>query len=99
MKRYNSIPTNTDAKGNVYYENVTYPIPPSTFQDIYVYTTIGDRFDMMAQQYYGDSTLWWAISSANPNLKQDSYYIPEGTQIRIPANVGDIISNFEALNG
>jgi len=98
MKRYSSIPISKDSEGNVYYENVTYPIPPNNFQDIYVYTTIGDRFDMIAQQYYGDSTLWWAISSANPNLKQDSYYIPEGTQIRIPANVGNIISNFEALN-
>ena len=52
MKRYSSIPISTDSEGNVYYENVTYPIPASTFQDIYVYTTIGDRFDMMAQQYY-----------------------------------------------
>ena len=84
--------------GRQYYSGTKYPEVPLDFSDTYVYANQGDRFDTLALQYYGDSTLWWAISSANPNLKQDSYYIPEGTQIRIPANVGNIISNFEALN-
>tara|TARA_Y100000592_G_scaffold53729_1_gene84767 strand:- start:626 stop:925 length:300 start_codon:yes stop_codon:yes gene_type:complete len=98
MKRYSKIGRGLDDNGNVYYNHVNYPIPPRSFQDIYVFTTVGDRFDILANQYYGDPSLWWAISSANPNLEQNSYYIPEGTQIRIPANVGDIISNFELQN-
>ena len=59
----------------------------------------GDRFDILSQQYYNDSSLWWIISSANSGLPQNSYYIPEGTQIRIPQNISGVISNFNSLNG
>ena len=68
-----------------------YPDVPLSFEDIYVYSTQGDRFDILANQYYNDSTLWWIISNANNNLKQDSYYIPEGTQIRIPQNIANVL--------
>jgi phage tail protein X len=68
------------------------------FNDIYVYSTAGDRLDLLAQQYYNDSTLWWVISISNPNLIQDSYYIPEGFQIRIPANISRILTQYKALN-
>ena len=98
MYRYRAVPRRRDQDGNKYYTHVTYPVPPLDFNDIFVYTNIGDRFDNLAQQYYGDSSLWWAISSANPNLPQNSYYPPEGIQIRIPANVGNIVNNFELQN-
>tara|TARA_B110000977_G_scaffold39149_1_gene52539 strand:+ start:16101 stop:16400 length:300 start_codon:yes stop_codon:yes gene_type:complete len=75
-----------------------YPDVPLSFEDIYVYSTQGDRFDILANQYYNDSTLWWIISNANNNLKQDSYYIPEGTQIRIPQNIANVLLEFEKLN-
>jgi len=68
------------------------------FSDIYVYSTIGDRFDTLALQYYGDSTLWWVISTANYNLPQNSYFIPEGYQLRIPANISRIIAQYNAVN-
>ena len=68
MYRYRAVPRRRDQDGNKYYNHVTYPVPPLDFNDIFVYTNIGDRFDNLAQQYYGDSSLWWAISSANPNL-------------------------------
>ena len=76
-----------------------YPDIPLNEEDIYVYSTIGDRFDILAQQYYEDSTLWWIISTANSELPQNSYYIPEGTQIRIPQNIAEVISDFQTLNG
>jgi hypothetical protein len=59
---------------------------------------VGDRFDILALQYYSDSTLWWVLSIANTNLTQGSYYIPEGTQIRIPANISRIMAQYDALN-
>ena len=76
--------------------------------DIYVYTTQGDRFDILAQQYYKDSSLWWIISIANTatagtslpsDLPQESLIIPEGIQIRIPANYANVLDNFKQLNG
>ena len=53
---------------------------------------------ILALQYYSDSTLWWVLSIANANLTQGSYYIPEGTQIRIPANISRIMAQYNALN-
>ena len=69
-----------------------------SFNDIYVYTDEGDRFDILAQQYYQDSSLWWLISAANPQLTQMSMYPPLGIQIRIPMNVGNAISLYNRIN-
>ena len=75
-----------------------YPEIPLNFQDQYVITTQGDRFDILAQQYYNDSSMWWIISIANPQLEQNSLFITPGTQIRIPFNPQNIISQYKSLN-
>jgi hypothetical protein len=98
MNRYKNAPTFTSPTGKRYYGTTKYPEIPLDFNDIYVYSTIGDRFDILAQQYYSDSTLWWVLSIANTNLIQGSYFIPEGSQIRIPANISRILSRYNALN-
>jgi nucleoid-associated protein YgaU len=69
-----------------------------SFNDIYVITTVGDRLDLLAQQYYGDSSLWWVISIANEDLPQDSLFISVGTQLRIPIDLATILSDYETLN-
>jgi phage tail protein X len=66
--------------------------------DIYVIANKGDRYDILANQYYSDSSLWWVISTANNNVIQNSLYLPEGTQIRIPSDVTLAIDNFEVIN-
>lgn len=97
MRRYNNIPIIKSPDGKRIYKNVRYPEIPRSFDDIYVYTTIGDRFDTLAQQYYGDSSLWWVIANAN-TLEQDSLTPPEGTQIRIPSNPTPTLSAYENSN-
>ena len=98
MNRYQNIPK-TKIDGNLVYQTSRYPEVPLSENDIYVYTTQGDRFDVLAQQYYGDSSLWWTISIANNDkLNQSTLIIPEGIQIRIPANYSNIISNFNTIN-
>ena len=99
MGRYTNIENIYTESGKRYKSTVKYPDIPLSFNDIYVYTDEGDRFDILAQQYYGDSSLWWVISSANSDLPQNSYYIPEGRQIRIPQNIAAVFSQFKALNG
>ena len=47
-------------KKTTLYENV-----PKTNDDIYVMTQYGDRLDLLAHQFYGDSSLWWFIAKAN----------------------------------
>ena len=75
-----------------------YPVVPLSSSDIYVITQEEDRYDQLAQQYYGDSSLWWIISCSNAGLKQNSYYPPIGVQIRIPQDISRVISKFRILN-
>ena len=56
---------------------------PESDNDIYVITQYGDRLDLLAHQYYNDTSLWLYIAKAN-NLKIMN--IPEGTSLRIPGS-------------
>ena len=49
MKRYKTIPKEKSPEGKQMYQTVRYPEIPRSFEDTYVYTTIGDRFDTLAQ--------------------------------------------------
>jgi phage tail protein X len=98
MNRYQNIPK-TKIKGKDVYVTSRYPEVPLSEDDIYVYTTQGDRFDTLAQQFYSNSSLWWVISIANTGtLSQNTLIIPPGTQIRIPSNVASVISDFNSIN-
>ena len=81
-----------------YYKTTIFDKIPKSDSDIYVITTTGDRLDIMANKFYGDSSLYWIIASANPNFKQNSLTPPNGTQFRIPTEIGPIIADFELLN-
>ena len=106
MNRYKNIPIINIDKKQVY-QTTRYPEVPLSDNDTYVYSTQGDRFDILANQYYGDQSLWWIISIANiattgtslpSDLPQNSLIIPEGIQIRIPANYADVLNSFKKLN-
>ena len=45
MNRYSQIPETKSPDGKLMYKTVRYPDIPKSFEDKYVYTTIGDRFD------------------------------------------------------
>ena len=51
--------------------------------DILLIATEGDRCDLIAEQYYGTSDLWWFIASVN-NLSSNN--IEAGTQLRVPVS-------------
>jgi len=99
MGRYSNIPTLTTPGGKIFKGTTKYPDIPLSFNDIYVYTDEGDRFDILAHKAYGDASLWWIIAIANPQFSQNSYYPPLGVQIRIPNNQGAILLQFNKLNG
>lgn len=98
MKRYKNIPVIKSPEDKRMYRTVRYPQILRSFSDIYVYTTSGDRFDTLAQQYYNDSSLWWIISIANNTLTQSSLTPPLGIQLRIPTNTAPILAAFRNLN-
>ena len=82
-----------------YYTTIKYPEIPLSVDDFYVITTIGDRLDNLANQFYEDVNLWWVITSANPDIiKRDSFMLEPGVEIRIPANLQTILENFDELN-
>lgn len=97
MNRYQTIPTIT-LYGKQVYINNKYPEIPLSSADTYVITSNGDRFDTIANQYYGDPSLWWVISIANQQLPQDSLIPPTGEQIRIPPNPTSTLQQFQVLN-
>ena len=98
MNRYQDIPIIKTADGKRVYATSRYPEIPLSSNDIYVYTTQGDRYDILALNYYGDSSLWWIIASGNPNIDLMTLVIPEGVQIRIPSNFSNIIDEFGLIN-
>lgn len=96
--RYRNIPQEK-INGKVAYKTSRYPEVPLSENDIYVYTTQGDRFDTLANLYYGDSSLWWVISIANNDINnQSSLNIPIGSQIRIPNNYAAVVKEFNLIN-
>lgn len=98
MNRYQNIPIIRSATGKQEYATTKYPEIPRRYTDIYVITSAEDRYDQLAVAYYGDSTLWWIISTANPQYTQGSLYPPEGVQLRIPMEISPILNAYTALN-
>lgn len=86
-----------DNTGPEYHVNSIYPDVPITPDDTYLITTVGDRLDNMALDFYGDSSLYWVIVSAN-NLPGDSIYPPIGVQLRIPGDVQQILNEYRSVN-
>ena len=97
--RTQNITKNRSSQGKRYYQPLRYPDIPLSSNDIYIRTTIGDRLDSIANQFYSDVRLWWVISSANPHIvRRDSYALKPDLEIRIPANITRILKDFENIN-
>jgi len=86
MARYSRTNIIKNAEGKRYYNSKIYPEIPRSDNDLYVITSFGDRYDLLANRYYKNSSLWWVISSANPEYI-GSLYPPIGIQLRIPADI------------
>lgn len=96
MNRYRQTPIIQDIvtrRGTVVYPDM--PLHP---EDTYVISTLGDRFDILAEAYYQDSSMWWVIASANPAIDRSSLNITPGVQIRIPFSKVRILELFQSVN-
>ena len=96
MKRYRNTGTKRDKSGVRVYNTTFYPTIPIDDSDKFIYTKFGDRVDALANEYYGDVTLWWIISKAN-GIRGEAGLRP-GKLLRIPGNVSRIVSEFRELN-
>ena len=87
------------SKGKRYYKSIKYPEIPILDEDLYIISIVGDRVDNLARQYYGDSNLWWIISSANSEIiKGGSFGIKPGLEIRITSNHINVLEDYNTLN-
>ena len=95
--KYTSIKRSVDFKR--YYHPLKYPTISLHSDDLYITTTIGDRLDSLANQFYNDVRLWWVIATANPHIvRRDSYALKPNLEIRIPSNVNKILEDFKEIN-
>jgi hypothetical protein len=96
--RYQNIPiTKLNITGSQYYQTNLYPTIEPTNSDYYVITTVDDRLDLLAFDFYQDSSLWWVIASANA-LPGDSMFPPIGIQLRIPTNLQTVLNSYNLEN-
>jgi nucleoid-associated protein YgaU len=95
--RYQNISTQKTLSGKVGYLPTRYPSLAPTNEDYYIIARAEDRLDLIAFDFYGDSTLWWIIAMAN-DIPGDSMYPPMGFQLRIPNNASDAINSFNREN-
>lgn len=85
MSRYDNLNTILKTgKGQVYDSALLQHVEP-TDTDIVVITAMGDRLDLLANEYYGDSSMWWVIASKN-NLTEIDLTLSEGIVLRIPSS-------------
>ena len=96
-RRYEDIQTQKTSSGKLRYLPTLYPSVVLSNEDYYIIARDQDRMDLVAQDYFGDSTLWWVIAMSN-DLPGDTMYPPIGFQLRIPGNVSNAINEFEQLN-
>ncbi len=99
MNRLNYINIIKENNKPRYYNHIQYPPIPLSVDDLYITTTIGDRLDLLADQFYRDTEFWWVIAMANmDNVNRASFVLKPGLEIRIPTNPRLIMKNFEKLN-
>jgi hypothetical protein len=87
MSRYKLTNQIKDANGIRKSASWIVPVPPTSTNDTYITTTTPDRLDKLANDFYGDSQLWWIIASAN-GLGKGTLIVPANITIRIPEKSG-----------
>jgi nucleoid-associated protein YgaU len=97
MKRYESTPMMQRFDGKRVYTTTQYPQINASPSDTIVISNEGDYLDSLAYKYYGDPTLWWVIALAN-NLGKARMSVPPGLQLRISANINEILVQFHQIN-
>tara|TARA_Y100000356_G_C11235626_1_gene277632 strand:- start:31 stop:300 length:270 start_codon:yes stop_codon:yes gene_type:complete len=82
MSRYSNTRI-TQKNKTTYYKTTIFDKIPKSDSDIYVTTQYGDRLDLLAHQFYGDTSLWWYIARAND---LNTVIVPSNIQLRIPGS-------------
>ena len=79
--------------GKVFYGTILYPKIERRASDLYVESRVGDRLDLLANEFYKDVTLWWIIAQAN-DIGHGTMAVKGGLQLRIPMETSEILRTF-----
>ena len=93
-RRYTTTGIQKTLSGKVGYLRTRYPSLAPSNNDYYIIARAEDRLDLIAQDFYGDSTLWWVIAMAN-DVPGDSMFVTPGFQLRVPENISSALSTYE----
>jgi hypothetical protein len=100
MDRYSNTRIKRKQDGDRVYSYTLYPKIPIKNSDVFITPTYGDRLDVLANEYYGDTSLWWIIAQANGIKGFTSLYSKNFKgELRIPTQIQDILSKFDSMNG
>lgn len=81
--RYTNASTIKDSNGKRRKGTLIIPVPAPSTSDVYIQVTSPERLDLLAYKFYGDSSLWYVIASAN-GLGKGSLMVPINSRLRIP---------------
>lgn len=95
--RYKYTDKTVNSLGQRVYKTTLFPTIVRSVNDIYIMSRRGDRLDMYALKYYGDTRYWPIIASVN-FIGKGSLMVPPDMQIRIPANSTNFDSLLEQIN-
>ena len=96
-ERYRNSGIQKTNSGKVGYLPTRYPSLEPSNNDYYIIARAEDRLDLIAFDFYGDSTLWWIVAMAN-DIPGDSMYPPMGFQLRIPADLSKALATYNNSN-
>lgn len=85
-------------EGKQYFSSAIYPTLEENPNDIYVVTTMMDRLDLIADEYYGKPSYWIIIALANDGIGNGTLYVPAGVQLRIPFDPSQFDIEYNELN-
>ena len=94
--RYQTTKTKKSKEGFRTYTTTYYPNIPISDSDTFILAKEGSRLDSLANEYYGDTKLWWVLAKSNGI--RGKIALKAGELIRIPGNITKIIDDFEAIN-
>ena len=80
-----------DKNGIRYYKPTIVQNIPLQDTDRFIFPFDGDRLDIIAQRYYGDSNLWWIIAKAN-EISDGQIGLDPEKKIRVPIDIENILN-------
>lgn len=87
LRSFNSPVIRKNEDNNIkqrYYSTHIYSKIENSSSDLYIITRRGDRLDLLASEFYGDTRYWKLLANVN-NIGKGTFNVTEGTKLRIPS--------------